>query len=187
MQREPDPVKVLVAIVPVPLFPLFRSRKLRTWPCCCSGAAIVLLLHHVWNIWSREQRTLLRITKKQGKYQLKDPSLPGKTAELKEDWSKSTVLRQIRKIVGGIFFPASARVCGERWPDPGPPPVIPPPAPRPRELRELRAITRVSRAPDPASGPADIWTPGDPLNDLLDSFPRWWPQVSPLLRTDLWL
>ena len=78
--------------------------------------------------------------------------------------------------VGGIFFPASTLVCGERWPDPGLPPVIPPPAQVPRELRELRAITRVSRAPDPASGPADIWTPGDCLNDLLGSFPRWWPQ-----------
>ena len=32
------------------------------------------------------------------------------------------------------------------------------------------------------------WPPVDPLNDLLGSFPRWWPQVSPLMRTDfLWM
>ena len=67
------------------------------------------------------------------------------------------------KVVGGIIFPTSARVCGERWHDPGPPPVIPPPAQSTRVLRELRAIIRVSRAPDLASVPADIW------NDLLST------------------
>lgn len=164
MQREPDPVKVLVAIVPLPLFPLFRSHKLRTRPC---AAAVMQPLSYCYIISeisdheNREHYQEFRLATR--KISTKDPSLPPGKSDLKEDWSKSKVLRQIMKVVGGIIFPTSARVCGERWHDPGPPPVIPPPAQSTRVLRELRAIIRVSRAPDLASVPADIW------NDILST------------------
>ena len=72
MQREPDPVKVLVAIVPLPLFPLFRSRKLRTGPCCCSDAAIVFIVtSYLKYLITRTEKITKNSGLQRGKYQLK--------------------------------------------------------------------------------------------------------------------
>ena len=87
------------------------------------------------------------------------------------------------KVVGGIFLPASARVCGERWSDPGPPPVIPPPAPGSCESCERSpGQCRVPRLPGWRTSHIPCT---DLLNDLLGSFPRWRAWVRP--RDENWL
>lgn len=172
---------------PLPIVQISQVTDPAVWCSSSTDAAIVLLLHHIWNIWSREHRTLPRIpASNEEKYRPKiRPSLPGRinVRGLIKVPSFATDYESCWRHI----LPASARVCGERWSDPGPPPVIPPPAPsQPRVLRELRAITRaVSRALAPASGLADIWLTSWAPGDLLMT--SWAPsQVVSLGQTPWW-
>ena len=89
------------------------------------------------------------------------------------------------KVVGGIFLPASARVCGERWSDPGPPPVIPPPAPG---LARVASDHPGSVACSGFRAGGHLTSPA--LTSLMTSwapFPGGERGSGPVMRTDLWL